>query len=145
MHVYLDNAATTKVLPEVIEAMIPYYTEFYGNPSSFHGFARDAHKGLDDARRTVAKCLNAANPSEICFTGGGSEGDNMILRGVIQAYRKKGNHVITSKIEHHAILHTLNELEDKGLITVTYLGVDEKGLVDPEAVRALLLKPIQES
>ncbi len=106
MHVYLDNAATTKVLPEVIEAMIPYYTEFYGNPSSFHSFARDAHKGLDDARRTVAKCLNAANPAEIYFTGGGSEGDNMILRGVAQAYRKKGNHIITSKIEHHAILHT---------------------------------------
>lgn len=138
MHVYLDNAATTKVLPEVIEAMIPYYTEFYGNPSSFHSFARDAHKGLDDARRTVAKCLNAANPSEIYFTGGGSEGDNMILRGVAQAYRKKGNHIITSKIEHHAILHTLNELEDKGLASVTYLDVDENGLVDPEAVRAAI-------
>ena len=138
MHVYLDNAATTKVLPEVIEAMIPYYTEFYGNPSSFHGFARDAHKGLDDARRTVAKCLNAANPAEIYFTGGGSEGDNMILRGVAQAYRKKGNHIITSKIEHHAILHTLQELEDKGLATVTYLDVDENGLVDPEAVRAAI-------
>ena len=129
MHVYLDNAATTKVLPEVIEAMIPYYSEFYGNPSSFHSFARDAHKGLDEARKTVAKCLNAANPSEIYFTGGGSEGDNMILRGVAQAYRKKGNHIITSKIEHHAILHTLQELEDKGLATVTYLDVDENGLV----------------
>ncbi len=138
MHVYLDNAATTKVLPEVIEAMIPYYTEYYGNPSSFHGFARDAYKGLDDARRTVAKCLNAANPAEICFTGGGSEGDNMILRGVAYAYRKKGNHIITSKIEHHAILHTLNELEDKGLATVTYLDVDQNGLVDPEAVRAAI-------
>ena len=138
MHVYLDNAATTKVLPEVIEAMIPYYSEFYGNPSSFHSFARDAHKGLDDARRTVAKCLNAANPAEIYFTGGGSEGDNMILRGVAQAYRKKGNHIITSKIEHHAILHTLQELEDKGLISVTYLDVDENGLVDPEAVRAAI-------
>ena len=138
MHVYLDNAATTKVLPEVIEAMIPYYTEFYGNPSSFHGFARDAHKGLDDARRTVAKCLNAANPGEIYFTGGGSEGDNMILRGVAQAYRKKGNHIITSKIEHHAILHTLQELANKGLAEVTYLDVDENGLVDPEAVRAAI-------
>ena len=138
MHVYLDNAATTKVLPEVIEAMIPYYSEYYGNPSSFHSFARDAHKGLDEARKTVAKCLNAANPAEIYFTGGGSEGDNMILRGVAQAYRKKGNHIITSKIEHHAILHTLQELEDKGLATVTYLDVDENGLVDPEAVRAAI-------
>lgn len=138
MHVYLDNAATTRVLPEVIEAMIPYYSEFYGNPSSFHSFARDAHKGLDDARKTVAKCLNAANPAEIYFTGGGSEGDNMILRGVAQAYRKKGNHIITSKIEHHAILHTLQELEDKGLVTVTYLDVDENGLVDPQAVKAAI-------
>lgn len=138
MHVYLDNAATTKVLPEVIEAMIPYYSEFYGNPSSFHSFARDAYKGLDDARRTVAKCLNATNPAEIYFTGGGSEGDNMILRGVAQAYRKKGNHIITSKIEHHAILHTLQELEDKGLATVTYLDVDENGVIDPEAVRAAI-------
>ena len=138
MHVYLDNAATTKVLPEVIEAMIPYYSEFYGNPSSFHSFARDAHKGLDDARRTVAKCLNASDPSEICFTGGGSEGDNMILRGVAYAYRKKGNHIITSKIEHHAILHTLQELANKGLCEVTYLDVDENGLVDPEAVRAAI-------
>ena len=138
MHVYLDNAATTKVLPEVIEAMIPYYTDFYGNPSSFHSFARDAHKGLDDARKTVAKCLNAANPAEIYFTGGGSEGDNMILRGVAQAYRKKGNHIITSKIEHHAILHTLQELEDKDLATVTYLDVDENGLVDPQAVKAAI-------
>ncbi len=138
MHVYLDNAATTRVLPEVIEAMIPYYSEYYGNPSSFHSFARDAHKGLDDARRTVAKCLNAKDPSEIYFTGGGSEGDNMILRGVAQAYRKKGNHIITSKIEHHAILHTLQELEDKGLATVTYLDVDENGLVDPQAVKAAI-------
>ncbi len=138
MHVYLDNAATTKVLPEVVEAMIPYYTEFYGNPSSFHSFARDAHKGLDDARKTVAACLNAQSPSEIYFTGGGSEGDNMILRGVAQAYRKKGNHIITSKIEHHAVLHTLNELEDKGLATVTYLDVDENGLVDPKAVQAAI-------
>lgn len=135
MHVYLDNAATTRVLPEVIEAMIPYYSEFYGNPSSFHSFARDAHKGLDEARRTVAKCLNASNPAEIYFTGGGSEGDNMILRGVVYAYRKKGNHVITTKIEHHAILHTLQELEDKGLATVTYLDVDENGLVKPEQVK----------
>lgn len=138
MHVYLDNAATTKVMPEVIEAMIPYYSEFYGNPSSFHSFAREAHKGLDDARKTVAKCLNAASPSEIYFTGGGSEGDNMILRGVVTAYRKKGNHVITSKIEHHAILHTLQDMEAKGLITATYLDVDANGLVDPEAVKAAI-------
>lgn len=133
--VYLDNAATTKVLPEVVEAMLPYYTEYYGNPSSFHGFARDAHKGLDEARRTVAKCLNASDPSEIIFTGGGSEGDNMILRGVAHAYRKKGNHIITTAIEHHAILHTLMAMENEGIAKVTYLPVDQYGLVTPEQVR----------
>ena len=133
--VYLDNDSTTKVLPEVVDAMLPYYTEYYGNPSSFHGFARDAHKGLDEARRTVAKCLNAADPSEIIFTGGGSEGDNMILRGVAHAYRKKGNHIITTAIEHHAILHTLMAMENEGIATVTYLPVDQNGLVTPEQVR----------
>ena len=106
--VYLDNAATTQVLPEVIEAMLPYYTTYYGNPSGFHAFSREAHKGLDDARKTVAACLNAASPDEITFTGGGSEGDNMILRGVAKANRKKGNHIITTtqkkekSSSHHA-------------------------------------------
>ena len=136
--VYLDNAATTKVIPQVVEAMLPFFTEFYGNPSSFHGFARDAHKGLDEARRTVAKCLNASDPSEIVFTGGGSEGDNMILRGVAHAYRRKGKHIITTAIEHHAILHTLMAMENEGIATVTYLPVDQYGLVTPEQVKAAI-------
>ena len=134
-NIYLDNAATTKVLPEVVEAMLPYYTEYYGNPSSFHSFAREAHKGLDEARRTVARCLNAAEPSEIVFTGGGSEGDNMILRGAAKAYIRKGKHFITTAIEHHAILHTLGAMEAEGIAEVTYLPVDEYGLVTPEQVK----------
>ena len=133
--VYLDNAATTKVLPEVVNAMLPYFTEFYGNPSSFHSFARDAHKGLDDARRVVAQCIHAADPSEIVFTGGGSEGDNMILRGIARANRKKGKHIITTAIEHHAILHTLMDMEMEGIAEVTYLPVDEFGLVSPDQVK----------
>lgn len=136
--VYLDNAATTQVLPSVVEAMLPYYTEFYGNPSGFHSFSREAHKGLDEARRTVAACLNAADPSEIVFTGGGSEGDNMVLRGVLRANRKKGNHVVTTTIEHHAVLHTLMAMEAEGAATVTYLPVDETGLVTAEQVRAAI-------
>lgn len=134
-NIYLDNAATTKVLPEVVEAMLPYYTEYYGNPSSFHSFAREAHKGLDEARRMVARCLNAAEPSEIVFTGGGSEGDNMILRGAAKAYKRKGKHFITTAIEHHAILHTLGAMEAEGIAEVTYLPVDEYGLVTPEQVK----------
>ena len=92
--VYLDNAATTMVRPEVVSAMLPYYTDYFGNPSSLHGFARDAAKGLDDAREKVAKALHAS-ASEIIFTGGGSEADNMVLRGVASAYAKKGKHIIT--------------------------------------------------
>ncbi len=136
MHrIYLDNAATTMVLPEVLAAMTPYYTQYYGNPSSPHSFARDAYKGLDESRATVAKCLNAASPAEIIFTGGGSEGDNMILRGVAHAYRKKGNHIITTAVEHHAVLHTLQAMEQEGLVTVTYLPVDADGLVTAEQVQ----------
>ncbi len=136
--VYLDNAATTQVMPAVVDAMLPYFTEYYGNPSSFHGFGRDAHKGLDEARRTVARCLNAADPIEITFTGGGSEGDNMILRGVAKANRKKGNHIITTAIEHHAVLHTLMAMEAEGTATVTYLPVDHDGLVTAEQVKAAI-------
>ena len=136
--VYLDNAATTRVMPAVVDAMLPYFTEYYGNPSSFHGFGRDAHKGLDEARRTVARCLNAADPMEITFTGGGSEGDNMILRGVAKANRKKGNHIITTAIEHHAVLHTLMAMEAEGTATVTYLPVDHDGLVTAEQVKAAI-------
>ena len=126
---------STQVLPEVIEAMLPYYTTYYGNPSGFHAFSREAHKGLDDARKTVAACLNAASPDEITFTGGGSDGDNMILRGVAKANRKKGNHIITTTIEHHAILHTLMAMEAEGTATVTYLPVDSDGRVTAQQVK----------
>lgn len=135
--VYLDNAATTKVLPEVVEAMLPYFTEYYGNPSSVHAHAREAHKGLDEARRTIAECLHCL-PEEICFTGGGSEGDNMLLRGIAHAYRKKGNHIITTAVEHHAVLHTLEAMADSKTIELTVLPVDEDGLVTAEQVKAAL-------
>lgn len=131
--VYLDNAATTKVRDEVVEAMLPYFTEYFGNPSSLHLFAREAGKGLDTARAQVAKALNA-KPEEIIFTGGGSESDNMVLRGIPEAYKKKGKHVITSAVEHHAVLHTLEAMEKEGRVDVTYLPVDEYGMVTAEQV-----------
>ena len=105
MRVYLDNAATTAVKKEVVEAMLPYLTEHFGNPSSLHGFAREAHQGLDKARKQIANVLGAKE-EEIVFTGGGSESDNTVLRGVVQQYKKKGKHIITTVVEHHAILHT---------------------------------------
>lgn len=126
--VYLDNAATTKVRDEVVAAMLPYFTEYFGNPSSLHLFAREAAKGMDTARAQVAKALNA-KPEEIIFTGGGSESDNMVLRGIAQAYKKKGSHIITTAVEHHAILHTLEALEKEAGVSVTYLPVDEYGRV----------------
>lgn len=131
--VYLDNAATTKVRDEVVEAMLPYFTEYFGNPSSLHLFAREAGKGLGTARAQVAKALNA-KPEEIIFTGGGSESDNMVLRGIPEAYKKKGKHVITSAVEHHAVLHTLEAMEKEGRVEVTYLPVDEYGMVTAEQV-----------
>lgn len=131
--VYLDNAATTKVRDEVVEAMLPYFTEYFGNPSSLHLFAREAGKGLDTARAQVAKALNA-KPEEIIYTGGGSESDNMVLRGIPEAYKKKGKHVITSAVEHHAVLHTLEAMEKEGRVEVTYLPVDEYGMVTAEQV-----------
>lgn len=135
--VYLDNAATTKVRDEVVEAMLPYFTEYFGNPSSLHLFAREAGKGLDTARAQVAKALNA-KPEEIIFTGGGSESDNMVLRGIPEAYKKKGKHVITSAVEHHAVLHTLEAMEKEGRVEVTYLPVDEYGMVTAEQVEKVI-------
>ena len=131
--VYLDNAATTKVRDEVVEAMLPYFTEYFGNPSSLHLFAREAGKGLDTARAQVAKALNA-KPEEIIFSGGGCDRDNMVLRGIPEAYKKKGKHVITSAVEHHAVLHTLEAMEKEGRVEVTYLPVDEYGMVTAEQV-----------
>lgn len=130
--VYLDNAATTAVSPEVMEAMLPWFTEHYGNPSSIHATGRDARKAVENARRQVAAALNA-QPGEIYFTAGGSESDNWALKGVAFANRKKGSHIITTAIEHHAILHTCAWLEKQGF-SVTYLPVDAEGRVSPEEV-----------
>ncbi len=125
--IYLDNAATTKIDHEVYEAMKPYFEEQYGNPSSIYSFAGKSKKALDEARETVASFLGA-KPAEIYFTGGGSESDNWALKAAAEAYRDKGNHIITSKIEHHAVLHTCEYLERHGF-EVTYLNVDEYGII----------------
>ena len=107
--IYLDNAATTQVAPEALDAMIPYFTEFYGNPSSIYSFAGEAKKAMEEARRTLAAGIGA-KPEEIYFTGGGSEADNWALKGAAEAYAAKGKHIITTRIEHHAILHTAEYL-----------------------------------
>lgn len=130
--IYLDNAATTKTAPEVVEKMLPYFTENYGNPSSIYGLGGKAKKAVDEARETIAKNLGAKT-QEIYFTAGGSESDNWALQATARAYGEKGKHMITSAIEHHAILHTCRELERQGF-EITYLPVDENGLVSPAAV-----------
>ena len=130
--IYLDNAATTAVAPAVLEAMLPYFTEVYGNPSSIHATGRTAHKAVDQARRQVAAAIGA-QPQEIYFTAGGSESDNWAIKGTAFAKRSKGNHIITSAIEHHAVLHTCAWLEKQGF-EVTYLPVDEFGRVRVEDV-----------
>ena len=127
--IYMDNAATTQVYPEVFDAMKPYFTEFYGNPSSIYSFAGSSKKAVEDSRKTIADFLGAKT-EEIYFTGGGSESDNWALKATADAYGNKGKHIITSKIEHHAILHTCEYLEKKGF-EVTYLDVDENGFVNP--------------
>jgi cysteine desulfurase len=134
--IYFDNAATTQVYPEVLEEMLPYFTEVYSNPSAVYSFAGDAKKAVDHARESVA-ALIAAKPEEIYFTGGGSESDNWALKATAEAYSGKGKHIITSKIEHHAILHTCEYLEKKGF-EVTYLDVDENGKISLEALEAAI-------
>lgn len=131
--IYLDNAATTATRPEVLEAMLPYFTERFGNPSSVYEFASQNKTSIDDARETIAKALHAKK-EEIYFTGGGSESDNWAVKGTVEAYKAKGNHIITSKIEHHAILHTCEYLEKNGC-EVTYLDVDENGIVKLEELK----------
>lgn len=125
--IYLDNAATTQVYPEVLEAMTPFFTEYYGNPSSIYTFAGKASEAVNKARGIMAQGINA-RADEIYFTGGGSESDNWALKATAEAYQDKGKHIITTKIEHHAILHTCEYLEKKGF-EVTYLDVDEYGTV----------------
>lgn len=131
--VYMDHAATTYVKPEVLEEMIPYFTEKFGNPSSFYGISRDTQKAIDEARGKVAKGINAER-SEIYFTNGGSESDNWAIKGVAMANKKKGNHIITTKIEHHAILNTCEYLEKNGF-EVTYLDVDKEGFVNVDELK----------
>ncbi len=133
--IYLDNAATTQVDPKVLEAMLPFFTEYYGNPSAVYSFAETAKKAVEDAREKLAELIHAKK-DEIYFTGGGSESDNWALKATAEAYGNKGKHIITSKIEHHAILHTCEWLEKHGF-EVTYLDVDEKGLVSPEELEIL--------
>jgi len=129
--IYMDNAATTATRPEVLEAMMPYFTQFYGNPSSIHSFGRDARRALENARKQVAAALNC-EPREVYFTAGGSESDNWAIRCALQ--NRKGKHIITSAIEHHAVLHTCEYMEKQGY-EVTYLPVDEYGIVSVEEVR----------
>lgn len=128
--VYLDHAATTPMRDEVIEAMLPYFKEKFGNASSVYSFGREARKALDQARQAVAETINA-DFNEIVFTGGGSESDNLAIKGAAWEYRHKGRHLITSSIEHHAVLHPMQQLEKEGF-TVTYLPVDDQGLVSVE-------------
>ena len=122
--IYLDNAATTKTAPEVVEAMLPYFTTYYGNPSSIYSFAAESKKAVTHAREIIADSLGAKS-NEIYFTAGGSESDNWALKAAAEAYESKGKHIITSKIEHHAILHTCQALEKKGY-EITYLDMRQR-------------------
>ena len=130
--IYLDNNATTRVAPEVLEAMLPCYGEVFGNPSSVHGYGQEAKEALDLAREQVADLLNS-EPNEIVFTAGGTESDNLAIRGVMDAAPGTARHLVTSQIEHHAVIHTCQNLEKRG-VEVTYLPVGREGVVDPEQV-----------
>lgn len=134
--IYLDNAATTKTSPEVVNAMLPYFTEQYGNPSGIYGFAASNKEVITRQREIIAGVLGAKS-NEIYFTAGGTESDNWALTATAEAYAEKGKHIITSRIEHHAILHTCAYLEKRGY-EITYLDVDENGIVDPAAVEAAI-------
>lgn len=135
--IYMDNAATTPVKPEVLDAMLPYFTEKFGNPSSIYSISSQNKKDITTARETIAKAINT-DTANIYFTAGGSESDNWALKATVEAYANKGRHIITSKIEHHAILHTCDYLEKRGY-EITYIDVDENGIVDlkqlEEAIR----------
>ena len=134
--IYLDNAATTRVYPEVVEVMTPFFTECYGNPSAFYSFSNAAGKAVAEAREGIANLIGA-KPEEIYFTGGGSESDNWALKATAEAYGKKGRHIITTTIEHHAILHTCQWLEKNGF-EVTYVNVDEDGVVKLDELEAAI-------
>lgn len=131
--IYIDNAATTSTAPEVVSAMLPFFTEYYGNPSSVYNFAQKSKMAIEDAREIIADSIGAAKSNEIYFTGGGSESDNWALKSTAFGLRDKGNHIITTKIEHHAILNTCAYLEKNGF-EITYLDVDSEGFVSLEDV-----------
>ncbi len=135
--IYLDHAATTPVRPEVLEAMLPYFGERFGNPSSIYSLGREARQAMDRARETVAACLGC-RPAEILFTSCGSESDNLAIKGVAYARRDHGNHIITTQVEHHAVLHTCEWLERYAGFEVTYLPVDRHGVVDLAALEAAI-------
>ena len=136
--VYADNAATTPMSESVFEAMKPFLTEFYGNPSSLYRIGREARRAVTEARMKVARALNAKDPSEIIFTGGGSQADNLAIRGYVKGRSARGKkHIITSKIEHHAVLYTCEALEKEGY-PVTYLDVDAQGHVDLEQLKSVI-------
>lgn len=134
--IYLDNAATTKTAPEVVDAMLPYFREYYGNASTIYGLGAESKKAMDHARQTIADSLGA-KPEEIYFTAGGSESDNWALKATAEAYASKGKHIITTKIEHHAILHTCEYLEKRGF-EITYLNVDRDGLISLDELKAAI-------
>ena len=131
--IYLDNAATTRTAPEVVEAMLPYFTEYFGNAGTVYKLGTESKRAVIRAKETIAQTLHA-EANEIYFTAGGTESDNWALKAAYEAYRDKGNHIITSKIEHHAILHTCEYLEKQGA-EITYLDVDEDGLIDVQQLR----------
>lgn len=135
--IYLDNAATTSVAPEVVEAMLPYFTKFYGNPSNIYGLSLASRRALDAARSTVAKSIGAKLPAEIFFTGCGTESDNLAVIGLARARRELGNHIITSTVEHHAVLHACDQLKKEGF-EITRIPVDSQGMVSVDKVAAAL-------
>jgi cysteine desulfurase len=133
MEVYADNAATTPVKQPVIDKMMELYTLHYGNPSSIHSIGRDARKYLDESRRAIAQMLGAKT-NEVIFTSGATESNNTAIKGIAYKHQHKGKHLITSKIEHHSVLHVFEQLENEGF-TVTYLDVDEQGIIDIEQLK----------
>lgn len=134
--IYLDHAATTPTRKEVVEAMLPYFTEMYGNPSSIYSFANESKEAVEDAREKVGKAIGASE-REIFFTSGGTESDNWAIKGIAENYRSKGNHIITTTIEHHAVLHTCEYLAKNGY-EVTYLEVDKDGLINLDDLKAAI-------
>ena len=136
--IYMDNAATSKTRPEVVEAMLPYFSEMYGNPSSIYEIASHSKHAIDNARQTIADSLNT-RVEDIYFTGSGSESDNWAIKGTAEAYKSKGNHIITSKIEHHAVLHACQYLEKNGF-DLSYIDVDEKGVIKLDELKKAIRK-----